>query len=84
MTHADAAQTPRRRLKIVQMIVKVGWTVSYAATVLKSSDPPPTGECALRTAGSAGMTDRSSRPHRCPRRTPASMLCVIVHLTVVS
>jgi transposase InsO family protein len=31
-------------------------------------------------AGEAGMADRSSRPHRCPRRTPAPVVRTIVHL----
>jgi transposase InsO family protein len=31
-------------------------------------------------AGEAGMADRSSRPHRCPRRTPAPLVRKIVHL----
>jgi transposase InsO family protein len=33
-----------------------------------------------RTAGEAGMADRSSRPHRSPRRTPAPLVRKIVHL----
>jgi transposase InsO family protein len=30
--------------------------------------------------GPAGLADRSSRPHRCPRRTPASVECAVVEL----
>lgn len=33
-----------------------------------------------RQAGPAGMADRSSRPHRCPGRTPAPVVRAIVHL----
>jgi transposase InsO family protein len=33
-----------------------------------------------RAAGEAGMADRSSRPHRSPRRTPAPIVRRIVHL----
>ncbi|MGY1693260.1 DDE-type integrase/transposase/recombinase, partial [Geodermatophilus sp. SYSU D01105] len=33
-----------------------------------------------RTGGPTAMADRSSRPHRCPRRTPAPVVRRIVHL----
>jgi transposase InsO family protein len=62
-------------------IVEDGWTVSYAAAVFNVSWPTAKRwSDRYRLAGEAGMHDRSSRPHRCPRRTPAPMVRKIVHL----
>src|SRR3954470_10316295 len=73
--------TPRHRLRLAKAIVEDGWTVSYAAAVFNVSRP--TGHRwaqRYRTAGAAGMADRSSRPHHSPRRTPAPVVRQIVHL----
>ena len=81
MSHANAALTPRHRLKLAKAIVEDGWTVSYAAAVFNVSWPTANRWAQrYRTAGEAGMADRSSRPHRCPRRTPAPVVRTIVHL----
>ena len=81
MAHANAALTPRHRLMLAKAIVEDGWTVSYAAAVFNVSWPTANRWAQrYRTAGEAGMADRSSRPHRCPRRTPAPLVRKIVHL----
>jgi transposase InsO family protein len=81
VAHANAALTPRHRLKLARAIVEDGWTISYAAAVFNVSWPTAKRWAErYRTAGEAGMADRSSRPHRCPRRTLAPVVRKIVHL----
>ncbi|SFC45030.1 leucine-zipper of insertion element IS481, partial [Nocardioides terrae] len=71
-THANAALTPRARLKMARLIVDGGWKIPRAAerfdvswkTAKKWADR-------YEAEGPAGMLDRSSRPHRQPNRTPA-------------
>jgi transposase InsO family protein len=80
-THANAALTPRARLRIARLIVEEGWPVPRAAerydvswrTAKKWAER-------YRAEGPAGMNDRSSRPHRQPNRTPQPMVRKIVHL----
>ncbi len=72
-THANAALTPRARLRLARLIVDRGWPPARAAERYDVS---------WRTAseGSAGMLDRSSAPHHQPNRTPAPVVRKIVHL----
>jgi transposase InsO family protein len=79
--HANAALTPRARLKLAQLVVDQGWPVARAAQRFQVSWPTA-HRWATRyaQAGPAGMIDRSSRPHHCPRRTPAPTMRRIVHL----
>jgi transposase InsO family protein len=80
-THANAALTPRARLRLARLIVDHGWPVPRAAerydvswkTAKKWADR-------FRAEGPAGMVDRSSRPHRQPNRTPVPVVRKIVHL----
>ena len=80
-THANAALTPRARLRLARLIVDQGWPIARAAerydvswrTAKKWADR-------YRAEGPAGMVDRSSRPHRQPNRTPAPVVRKIVHL----
>jgi transposase InsO family protein len=81
VAHANAALTPKARLKLARLVVDDGWTVSAAARRFDVS---------YRTAkrwvdrylamGPAGMHDRSSRPHRSPNRTPRPTVRKIVYL----
>jgi transposase InsO family protein len=81
VAHANAALTPRHRLKLARAVVENGWTISYAAAVFNVSWPTAKRWAErYRTAGEAGMHDRSSRPHTCPRRTPRPVMRQIVHL----
>jgi transposase InsO family protein len=62
-------------------VVEDGWSISYAAAVFNVSWPTAKRWAErYRTEGPAGMADRSSRPHSCPRRTPAPVVRKIVHL----
>jgi transposase InsO family protein len=80
-THANAALTPRARLRLARLIVDSGWSIPRAAerydvswrTAKKWADR-------YRAEGPAGMLDRSSAPHRQPNRTPQPMVRKIVHL----
>ena len=80
-THANAALTPRARLKMAKLIVEDHWSVPRAAerfdvswkTAKKWSER-------YEAEGTAGMLDRSSRPHHQPNRTPARVVRKIVHL----
>jgi transposase InsO family protein len=81
VSHANAALTLRARLRLARLIVDHGWSPARAAerydvswrTAKKWADR-------YRDEGSAGMADRSSRPHRQPHRTPQPLIRKIVHL----
>jgi transposase InsO family protein len=80
-THANAALTPRARLRLACLIVDQHWSVPRAAerydvswkTAKKWADR-------YEAEGPAGMVNRSSRPLRQPNRTPAPVVRKIVHL----
>ena len=80
-THANAALTPRARLKLARLIVDQGWPPARAAerydvswrTAKKWADR-------YAAEGPAGMVDRSSAPHHQPNRTPTPVVRKIVHL----
>jgi hypothetical protein len=81
VSHANAALTPRARLRLARLVVDLGWPPARAAerydvswkTAKKWADR-------YAAEGPAGMADRSSRPHRQPTRTPAPLVRRIVHL----
>lgn len=80
-THANAALTPRARLRLARLIIEQGWSIPRAAerydvswkTAKKWADR-------YEADGPTGMLDRSSRPHRQPNRSPAPVVRKIVHL----
>lgn len=80
-THANAALTPRARLRLGQLVIDHGWSPARAAerydvswrTAQKWAER-------YRDEGPAGMFDRSSAPHHQPNRTPAPVVRKIVHL----
>ena len=79
--HANAALTPKARLKIGQLIVDHGWPVARAAERFQVSWPTAKRWAdRYRQFGAAGMQDRSSRPHRQPTRTPQPLVRKIVHV----
>jgi transposase InsO family protein len=81
VSHANAALTPRARLRLARLIVEDGWPIARAAerfqvcwaTAKRWADR-------YRAEGPAGMLDRSSRPHHSPRATPTPVVRTIVHL----
>lgn len=81
MAHANAALTPRARLRLGKLIVADGWSVSQAAQRFQVSWPTAKRWAErYREEGETGMADRSSRPHHSPRSTPAPLRRKIVHL----
>ncbi|SDP42815.1 leucine-zipper of insertion element IS481 [Nakamurella panacisegetis] len=81
MSHVNAALTPRARLKIGRLIVEQGWSVARAAERFDVSWPTANRWAQrYRECGPAGMTDRSSRPHHQPTKTPQPTVRKIVHL----
>jgi transposase InsO family protein len=81
MSHANAALTPRARLRLAQLVVEDRWPVSVAAKMFLVS--PVTARkwaARYRAEGRAGMADRSSRPRTSPTRTPEPVKKAIVAL----
>jgi transposase InsO family protein len=81
MSHANAALTPRARLRLALLIVERGWSYSAAARMFMVA-PGTARKWAdrYRVEGRAGMADRSCRPHRSPTRTPPELVRRIVRL----
>jgi transposase InsO family protein len=71
VAHANARLTLHGRRLLVSRVIDDGRPVAHVAKELGVSR-----QCAhrwvarYRAEGEAGLVDRSSRPHRCPRRTP--------------
>ncbi len=83
MPHANAPLTERGRLRLARCVVDDGWPLRRAADRFQVS--PTTAKRwadRYRELGEAGMTDRSSRPHRSPRRTPRPIERQVLHLRV--
>ena len=81
MSHANAALTPRARLRLARLIVEEHWPVAVAAKMFMTS--PPTARkwaARFRVEGPAGMVDRSSRPRSMPTKTPPAMVKRIVKI----
>src|SRR6476619_2629824 len=80
-THSNAALTPRARLRLALLIVAHRWPIARAAERYDVSWKTAAKWAArYRSGGTAGMLDRSSRPHHQPNRTPAPVVRKIVHL----
>jgi len=89
VSHANAALTPAQRLRIGRLIVEDDWPIVRAAeffrvswpTAKRWSDRYRAHVMATGAAPSiAAMTDRPSRPHHSPSRTPGPVVRKIVHL----
>jgi transposase len=81
VSHANAALTPRARLRLARLIVDEGWPIVRAAERYDVSWPTARRWAErYRQHGVAGMADRSSRPHRSPAKTPRLVVRKIVHL----
>jgi transposase InsO family protein len=81
VSHANAALTPRARLRLAQLIVDRGWT--YAAAAKMFMVAPRTAKKwadRFRAEGVLGMADRSSRPRISPSRTAPKAVRQIVGL----
>jgi len=81
VSHANAALTPRARLRLARLVVEGGWPIARAAERYDVSWPTAKRWVdRYRQMGPAGMHDASSRPHRSPNRTPTPVVRRIVHL----
>lgn len=72
MSHGNASLTPTGRLRLARCVVDDGWPLRRAAErfgVSVTTAQRWSGR--YRQEGQAGMSDRSSRPRRCPRQLPA-------------
>lgn len=81
MVHANAALTPRARLRLAKLIVDDGWPPTAAAKMFMVSTVTARKWAArYRCEGPAGMADRSSRPRSSPNKTPQDLTRRIVRL----
>lgn len=81
MSHANAALTPRARLRLARLVVEEGWPVALAARRYDVSWPTAKRWADRYAAmGAEGMADRSSRPHRIANKTPQHRVRKVVHL----
>ena len=81
MSHANAALTPRARLRLAKLIVEDGWKPTAAAKMFMVSTVTARKWAArFRAEGPTGMADRSSRPRTCPNRTSSQMTRKILRL----
>lgn len=85
MSHANARLTVYGRQLLIDRIIGDRRPVAHVAKEMGVSR-----QCAhrwvrrFRECGSEGLLDRSSRPHRCPRRTPAEVEAAVVELRTTS
>jgi transposase InsO family protein len=78
--HRNAPLTPEGRFRLCQRIEE-GWTVAGAAESMNiSRQTAHKWWRRFQDSGVAGLEDRSSRPQRCPTKTPARMERRIVEL----
>ena len=81
MSHANAALTPRARLRLARLVVDQNWPIARAAERYDVSWPTAKRWAdRYRQLGPTGMNDASSRPHHSPNRTPAPVVRKVVHL----
>jgi transposase InsO family protein len=76
--HGNARTCLHSRLLIVDRVCGEGWTIAAAARAAGISERTASKWLArFRSEGRAGLLDRSSRPRRIPRCTPADRVRVI-------
>ncbi|WP_137295711.1 IS481 family transposase [Nocardioides dongxiaopingii] len=81
MSHANAALTPRHRLRLARLIVEDGWPPSRAAEFFNVTwHTADKWAERYRAEGPAGMNDRSSARRTQHAKTPAPVVRKIVHL----
>ena len=83
MPHRNAPLTETGRLRLARCVVEYGWPLRRAAErfqVATSTAHRWAGR--YRQLGEAGMTDRSSRPHHSPHRTPTRLERRIIKVRV--
>lgn len=81
MPHANAPLTELGRLRLARCVVDDEWPLRRAAERFQVSVTTARRWAArYRLEGPAGMSDRSSRPHRSPNQTPRRLVNQVVRL----
>ena len=81
MSHANAALTPRHRLRLARLIVDEMWPVSRAAEFFNVSwRTADKWAKRYRQEGRSGLSDRTSARHTQDSKTPGPVVRKIVHL----
>jgi transposase InsO family protein len=81
LVHRNAPLTPTGRLRLARCVVDDGWPLRRAAERFQVAHTTAARWAGrYRDGGAAAMTDRSSRPHDSPRRTPAAVEARILRL----
>jgi transposase-like protein len=80
VSHANAALTPRARLRVARLVVGDGYPISEVAARFQCSWPTVKRWVERYRAGDRRMLDHSSRPHTMPAKTPPSVTKRLVSL----
>lgn len=80
MSHANAALTPRHRLKVARLVVQDGYPISEVAARFQCSWPTVKRWVDRYLDGDRDMQDRSSRPHTMPTKTSPQVTKRLVSL----
>jgi transposase InsO family protein len=80
MSHANAALTPRARLKVAELVIEHGYPVSEVAARFQCSWPTVKRWVDRYRAGDRQMHDRSSRPRTSPNKTTPAVTKRLVSL----
>lgn len=78
--HSNARTCPNSRAAIVEHVRAGAWSEDQAATMGVSARTGFKWWRRFREAGTAGLTDRSSRPHRIPNRTSPERTELVLQL----
>lgn len=80
MSHANAALTPRHRLKVALLVVEDGYPISEVAARFQCSWPTVKRWVERYLDGDRQMLDRSSRPRSSPNKTSPAVTKRLVSL----
>jgi transposase InsO family protein len=79
--HPNAVLTPKGRKRMVDCVLKRGWTIEATAERFQVDAKTVTKwRNRFLAEGFAGLEDRSSRPHRSPNKTPESQCRRVIEL----
>src|ERR1700757_3991373 len=79
--HKNARLSFRSRELLVQQVVEHAWTLKTAAAAFRvTAKTAAKWVQRYRVQGGAGLYDRSSRPHRSPRRLPDRLIEHVIQL----
>jgi transposase InsO family protein len=79
--HPNAMLTPKGRKKMVDCVLKRGWTIEATAERFQVDAKTVTKwRNRFLAEGAAGLQDRSCRPHRSPNQTPPAQCRRVIEL----